>query len=133
MDAYTEHDVQLSSDGQASQVWKQSRHVLGMGLLRAQFLIISIQVVAALDLSTSSAVELSYSSLIIKTKSNSICFHSDKDSSEVALLSTCDSAALPCSAALPHQEQGGERCQDQCLDLLRVYSELGARQYLCAI
>lgn len=58
-----------------------------------------------LYLSTSSAIKLSYSRLIIDTKSNSICFHQDKDSSEVALLSTCNFAALPPSTALLHWEQ----------------------------
>lgn len=77
----------------------------GTALLRAQFLLVSIQAVAALYLSTSSAVKLSYSRLIIDTKSNSICFHQDKDSSEVALLSTCDFASQHSSPT-----PGAERC-----------------------
>ncbi|EOA99075.1 hypothetical protein Anapl_15584 [Anas platyrhynchos] len=63
-------------------------------LSKLKFLLVSIQAVAALHLSASSALKLSYSRLLIDTKSNSICFHPDKDSSEVALLSTCDFAAL---------------------------------------
>lgn len=75
-----------------------------MALHRAQFLPVSIQAVAALYLSTSPAVKLSYSGLRIDTKSNSVCFPHDKGSSEVALLSTCDVAAMAPSSALPQRE-----------------------------
>lgn len=83
---------------------------------------------AALHLSTSPAVKLSYSGLRTDTKSRPICFHQDEDSSEVALLSCCRGSQL---ISLP---AGAGSCvmPESLPALLRVYSGLGARQCLWA-
>lgn len=89
------------------------------------------------------AVKLSYSRLIIDTKSDSICFHQGKDSSEVAVLSACEFAALPpsmgsrevCDAKISAQICSGFmlgwvqgnifvvlKCSDQCGNSNAVHS-----------
>lgn len=94
----------------------------------AQFLPVSMQAVAALYLSTSPAVKLSSSGLRTDTKSDSISFQQDKDSSEVALLSTCSVASMA-PVQLPHSRS--RELSDAKISA-RVYSGLGARQRLCA-